>query len=242
MKRIFIIMAGLVVSSFIKPNAQTDLQEQHLKGRVKTITYFIGKDTTSVVEFNNAGNISEAKYYSQGKVDDICHYRYDQQNKLMETNSVSWRTIYSYDANNDLTETRRYKVEDSGLMERVLFKKDSKGNDSVMISYAGHDGSMNYRALITIAANGDREEIEYATDGIIQRKEETVYDANHFLSTNKKYVHLWGMEYTESSKFHYINNDKAGNWTEDNFLRNRTASEHRVQDWEEHEKRVIEYY
>ncbi|MCW3121957.1 MAG: hypothetical protein JWQ38_1449 [Flavipsychrobacter sp.] len=242
MKRICIIIIGLLVSSFVKNNVQNDIQKQHLKGKIKAITYYSGNDTSQITIFNSIGNFVENKYFMEGKVVDICKYEYDVQGKLMETNSVSWRTVYNYDGHGNLAETNRYKVEDGSLMQRILFYYKSNGSDSATVSFAGN-GHMNYRSVINIKETGNKREIFYDADGRIERREEYTWDADYSVKSEILFQQLGDYASTESMKFQYENYDKQGNWIQKKVFGNSTNNI-RKHDYEyvESYQRAIEYY
>ncbi len=172
MTKEILFISGLFLCSFDTTKGRNSLQEQHLKGRVISVTEynFRNEDDTAGAYlavkhiYNVMGNETERRCFSGDIPRDSVFYTYNVKGKLVEENSISWRTLYTYDSNDVLAETNRYGREDSGLMERVTFEYDQSGNEKELNSFRG-DGKANHKMIITTKANGDREEVVNNADG-----------------------------------------------------------------------------
>ncbi|MCD6013038.1 MAG: hypothetical protein K0Q79_2900 [Flavipsychrobacter sp.] len=230
----------LLVCPFVKKDIKNDLQKEQLKGKVKTVTYFEWNDTTAtnprlIYVYDGSGNEIGRKYFMGESVIDNYSYQYKGQQKI-EERTVSWRTEFSYGANSELLESKRYKVEDGSLMERMIFMYDVQGNDSITISYGG-SGAMNYRMIIQIAENGDRVETSYTASGNIEQRDEFKYDTDGSPKEHYSYSNHFNSEFSERQEFYYYEFDKAGNWT----VRKCVMIRGDIRD-EIPEKRAIVYY
>lgn len=240
MLRLFLI-AILVTGTSVGVVAQNDLQRNHLLGRVKSIKHNWDDTVIKQTEFfNTFGNKIEEQAYYQGQIIDTTRYKYDNQNRLVEETSISWKTIYSYDAQHHIIESNRSRVDNGVLVEKMLFRQSNAGDDSEVFSYSG-SGDLNYRKMIEIDGKGDRKEISYDAAKKIERVEEIKYNKD---KTESSSTEFFGdtydnvrFEISDQTEYIYESFDKMGNWT-----RRRMKSNRNGRTTEYIQARIIEYY
>ncbi len=224
-----LLFASLLFSAFAVHRNNT-IADWHLKGKVKSIIQqeymlqqghevCVGKH---VYSFDDKGNITlQRSLNSRDSIDfpdSRWSYKYNNLNNKTEEiiynidGSVSWRTVYNYDKNNQLAVASRYHREGQ-LEERYAYKRNDKKTLLEEVSYNSLD-SINNKTSYKYDVLGN--ETEEATDFSYIKwldRSQTVskYDAAENLLEYMVYDSSGTVK--ESNKNSYNKFDSAGNWT-----------------------------
>lgn len=186
MKTLSLLFLLVMLCSFSRINVNNSLAEYDLKGKIKSVTYFIFSDSTmktigdkSITQYDKWGNeIAYNVYLQNGDIDSAFittrRYKYNSNNLRIERidgsdSLLSWKTTYTYDKNNRLIETNRYH--ETGVLEqRCTYQYDPSGNEIKERSYDGK-GAPEYNTIF-----------EYKDGDLISQVEHWNYPPSLFFS------------------------------------------------------------
>ncbi|MBO7489687.1 MAG: hypothetical protein J6T88_05360 [Bacteroidales bacterium] len=202
----------------------TDIQEEHLKGSVKSVLTTVRTPQGRVVgqpkrnNFNRQGYFTQNTYYdTMGNPVIVVSYTYDKKNRLVkdtrahESNKeLLSQTIYSYDTSKNAIVADMYDISDS-LTERTVYYFDKKNvlekvsvydeSDKMLASTQYEYNSYGFRTLVTFT-EGEA--------GIYKGTEKYRFDTDGFL-TEKCSYYLTTLRQAFLYTFYY---DEQGNWTQ----------------------------
>jgi hypothetical protein len=246
LKPLFIIPLSFLLFSFVGNKHKTDLDLNHLKGRVKTCTefYYYNSSGTQknklssrdVYDYNSKGYLIAVSSYL-GKSDTISEkwtYLYYNRDRKIEEKG------YGY--NNRLTYTRRYKCDtnweklfssDSIVDDwQTFYKYDNNGNNVEEDRFK--DGMVFERKLMYKYDTTDNlieeDDYLYANDTITD-KLFYKYDSNGNVIERRGLRHL-----CDGYTYKYENFDKEGNWLREIKISSDIIPEETIIE------RVLEYY
>jgi hypothetical protein len=182
-------------------NSRNSLSEQHLKGKVKSLT-----ETIYLVDMN--GKVSDSDfiektffgYNSKGNKIEEIHYHPDSLSELI---------TFKYNLSGKKVE-KRWRDSDNEIDHLATFRYDEKGNN-IEKRLVETDGSLMKKEIYTYDENGNNtiEEIISFEDSVSERRTFT-FDKQHKLIEEIRYNSDDSVPHRYSYK--YLEFDKTGNW------------------------------
>ena len=227
MKSKIVVLFTLLLAGGVTARAQhfnPDLQEEHLKGPVKSMLTTVRTPQGRIVgqpvrnNFNQEGYFTQNTYYdTMGNPVIIVSYAYDKKNHLVKDirtqepySTLLSQTTYSYDkkahtitaemfgANDSLVERSVYSYDKDGALQKVT-TFDEVGKELAAIAYDYNDLGYMVFATYTEGENAiykGGEKFRYDTDGFLAEK------CSYYLTTLRQ-AFLYSYYY-----------DEHGNWTQ----------------------------
>jgi len=253
-KTLLILLPFLILCGFMAPEKgpKNDLQNDNLKGAVKTLTESAYKATYGdsgkagkgnfehkyVSSYDKSGFLKGSIGYNADKtISDKTTCTFDKKGNKTEMvanyadGSLKGKTTYTYDNKGYMVESKEYDG-DNKLTDRYTFKYDKKGNQEEMKDYNNKD-SLTLSYKYTWDDKGNNTKIE-GYNGIKELISTitTVYDDNgNYVNWKGDYKGVKSDDFAYSYKYIY---DKTGNWTQ--RLKFQNGYEIEIVD------RVVEYY
>ena len=191
-------------------NSRNSLSEQHLKGKVKSLT-------ETIYSVDKTGKISDSEFLEKTL------YRYNSKgNKIEEIHyhpdSLSELITFKYNLSGKKVE-KRWRDTDNEIDHLATFRYDKKGNN-IEKRLVETDGSLMKKEIYTFDENGNNtiEEIISFEDSVSERRMFT-FDKQHKLIKEIRYNSDDSVPYRYS--YNYLEFDETGNWTKRMQTENR---------------------
>lgn len=230
-----LLLISLLISSYTLTFAQTDLENEGLKGAIKTVSSTVYRSTMkegkikllsiSQVQnshFNKAGYLQETEY---------------QMNSLSMGEGPKRKIIYVLDKKNKVLKATNYKEDAEGISTQYVYKNgqvvESKyyegGNEYLGTEYATYDANGN-----TLRSNSAD------PDGNSLQKSEFTYTQDNKLASSKKWK---GEKLVDYKKYEYPNKKEKKTIDLDTETEEEIISSYTIDTYDEHQNRIssIEY-